>query len=1397
MSKRNDIKKVMIIGSGPIVIGQACEFDYSGTQACKALRECGYEIVLVNSNPATIMTDPAVADVTYIEPLNEERLEQIIAKERPDALLPNLGGQTGLNLAIELNKKGVLEKYGVQVIGVNLDAIERGEDRLIFKETMAKIGIDMPRSDIAYSVDEAVKISERLGFPLVVRPAYTMGGAGGGLVYNLDELKTIVARGLQASMTHQCLIEESILGWEELEVEVVRDATGAMISVCFIENVDPVGVHTGDSFCTAPMMTVPAAVQEDLQKKAWKIINTIGVIGGTNVQFARNPKDGRVVIIEINPRTSRSSALASKATGFPIALISAKLASGMTLSEIPYWRDGTLDKYTPSGDYVVVKFARWAFEKFKGVQDKLGTQMKAVGEVMSIGKNYKEAFQKAIRSLENGRMGLGFAKDFNAKTKDELLALLQDATSERHFVIYEALRKGATVEEVQAKTMMHRWFIEQSKELVELEEKLLAHKGAVPADELLVQAKKDGFADAYLAKILGVPEKAIRERRVALGVVERWEPVPVSGVENACYYFSTYADGVPAAPVPAGEKKKVMVLGGGPNRIGQGIEFDYCCCHAAMALRRMGYETIMVNCNPETVSTDYDTSDKLYFEPLTLEDVLAIYEHEKPEGVIVQFGGQTPLNLARKLADAGVKILGTSIDTIDTAEDRDLFRRMMAKLGIPMPEAGMAADIDQALEIAHSVGYPVMIRPSFVLGGRGMEVVYDDDSLREYVSKAIGVTEDAPLLIDRFLQNALECECDALCDGNDVFIPSVMEHIELAGIHSGDSACVIPPVHIPPKQYADIVDYTRKIAHELKVVGLMNMQYAIENGKVYVIEANPRASRTVPLDPDGGSGDGADDGQKASRPEPEALRRGNALRRQGSRDAFRQVPGSRSRARAGNALHGRSARHRAGFRHGVLQGAGSRGNVPAHVGNGARFHRREKRPGARNRPRLRLARLPHQGDGGNLRVLLEKRHSLRADQKAARRPSEHRRRHREPGNRAHREHARRQAFPHRRFLHPQKRDQAPHPVFHDARRRLRGRAGHRRGQGGNGRRGVAPVPPREARRESLTAFARRAFPKKRAFPPRAGAPFFFVFAKAGTPRQNFLRHEKNVSSLRFEIRRRAPCRARGGNASFRVDGRGRQAQAGGEGARRGGGARGGGGVVPRIPRLERSSAPRRNGKHLPRKHHALLRRRRRRVRKMPLFLPAGDERRLAAKIRLGKEIQNELGVLHALRPARRRQGAAVRREGRLFAGLPALRHVRDFPFSRRGNHRDFPQRLRVVERAQTHVGRRAGPLRRRRKKPRDAIRRSVAFPHAGQPPHPVFRQSAKAALRGERRASRDADVVEAGLRFSRFARAFGKNRRERERQGQNQMRGRRKARPGIFARRAHRIPLRAEIEGNR
>ncbi|MCL1856030.1 MAG: carbamoyl-phosphate synthase large subunit [Kiritimatiellaeota bacterium] len=847
--QRRDIKKVLIIGSGPIVIGQACEFDYSGTQACKALRSLGYEIVLVNSNPATIMTDPVVADVTYIEPLNVERLEQIIAKERPDALLPNLGGQTGLNMSMALNKAGILEKYGVKVIGVNLDAIERGEDRLVFKSLMTELGIDTPKSGIATTLDEAEKLATDIGFPLVIRPAYTMGGAGGGFAYNMEELRLIAARGLALSMTSQILVEESIKGWEELEYEVVRDAKNQMICVCTIENIDPVGVHTGDSFCSAPMLTIPPHLVKKFEQMSFKIIEAIGVIGGTNVQWAHNPQTGRIVIIEINPRTSRSSALASKATGFPIALVSAKLAAGLTLDEIPYWRDGTLEKYTPSGDYVVLKFARWAFEKFKAVEDKLGTQMKAVGEVMSIGKHYKEALQKAIRGLENGRSGFGFAKDFNQKSLDELLQMLREASSETHFILYEALRKGATDEQVFKACAIKAYFVGQMRELVQLEEKLLAHKGQLPPDDLLAQAKKDGFADKYIAKLLSIKEKTVRERREKLGVVETWHKVPVSGVEDKCYYYSTYNGESTQADVNrlTSTSKKVMILGGGPNRIGQGIEFDYCCCHAAFALREMGYETIIVNCNPETVSTDYDTSTRLYFEPVTVEDVLQIYRRENPIGVIVQFGGQTPLNTARELEEAGVKILGTSIDSIDIAEDRDLFRHRMETLGIPMPESGMAVNIDEALALAGKIGYPLMIRPSFVLGGRGMEVIYDEAQLREYVAKAVGVTPDRPLLLDRFLRDALECEADAISDGNDVFIPAVMEHIELAGIHSGDSACVIPPVSIPENCLKTIQDYTQKIAKDLKVCGLMNMQYAIEDGKVYVLEANPRASRTVPL----------------------------------------------------------------------------------------------------------------------------------------------------------------------------------------------------------------------------------------------------------------------------------------------------------------------------------------------------------------------------------------------------------------------------------------------------------------------------------------------------------------------------------------------------------------------
>jgi len=844
MPRRNDIKKVMIIGSGPIVIGQACEFDYSGTQACKALRGLGYEIVLVNSNPATIMTDPGMADVTYIEPLNLDRMIQIVEKERPDALLPNLGGQSGLNLSSELARSGVLDKYGVKIIGVEASAIERGEDRIAFKETMNRLGIEMPRSEAVYNIEDAERVAAELGYPVVVRPAYCMGGTGGGLVYNVKELRTVAGRGIAASIIGQVLIEESVLGWEELELEVVRDAKNQMITVCFIENVDAMGVHTGDSYCTAPMLTIAPELQQRLQEYSYRIVEAIRVIGGTNIQFAHNPEDGRVVVIEINPRTSRSSALASKATGFPIALISSKLAAGLTLDEIPYWREGTLEKYTPSGDYVVVKFARWAFEKFKDAEDKLGTQMRAVGEVMSIGKTYKEAFQKAIRSLENGRYGLGFAKDFHEKSRDDLMKMLSQPTSERQFIMYEALRKGVSVGELYRKTYIKAWFIQQMKELVQLEEQILQYKGKLPPDSLLVEAKKDGFADRYLSQLLGVKEKEIRQKRIALGIVEGWEPVPVSGVENAAYYFSTYN-----APdsTTSSNRRKVMVLGGGPNRIGQGIEFDYCCVHAAFTLRDEGYETIMVNCNPETVSTDYDTSDKLYFEPLTVEDVLSIYHKEKPEGIIVQFGGQTPLNIANELAEAGVKILGTSPETIDLAEDRDRFRKLMKELDIPMPESGMASNLEEALLVAHRIGYPLIVRPSYVLGGRGMEIVHDEEMLKEYVAAAVDVTPDRPILIDKFLENAIEAEADAVSNGADVIVPAIMEHIELAGVHSGDSACVLPPITIPEKHINTINDYTRKIARELNVVGLMNIQYAIAKDVVYVLEANPRASRTVPL----------------------------------------------------------------------------------------------------------------------------------------------------------------------------------------------------------------------------------------------------------------------------------------------------------------------------------------------------------------------------------------------------------------------------------------------------------------------------------------------------------------------------------------------------------------------
>ena len=844
MAQREDIKKILIIGSGPIIIGQACEFDYSGTQACKTLRNAGYEVVLVNSNPATIMTDPAMADHTYIEPLTIDRITAVIDKERPDALLPNLGGQTALNLASELNEKGILKQFDVEVIGVDLEAIARGEDRIIFKETMGKIGVPVAKSEPVYTVEEAEKVAAEMGYPVVLRPAYTMGGTGGGIVYNIEELRDVIKRGLAASLINQVLVEECVLGWEELELEVVRDKNGKKITVCFIENVDPMGVHTGDSFCVAPMLTVPQAVQDRLQDYSYRILDAIGVTGGTNVQFAHNREDDRVIVIEINPRTSRSSALASKATGFPIASVSTKLATGVTLEELPYWRKGSLDQYEPYGDYVVVKFARWAFEKFPQAKDKLGTQMKAVGEVMSIGKNFKEAYQKAVRSLEIGRSGLGRDKKLEVIPTSDLKAAIVNGNSIRFFQIYELLRRGVEPSEIVKLTRITPYFIEQMKELADLDNKLDGYTWDTLPDDVLKEAKASGFSDKYLAAAYGVQEKSIRERRIKLNLVSTFHKVLVSG-DTAEYYYSTY-NGTPDE-VAVSPNKKIMIIGGGPNRIGQGIEFDYTCVHAAFAIRDAGYESIMINCNPETVSTDFDTADKLYFEPITVEDVLTIYDKEKPAGIIVQFGGQTPLNIAQALKDAGCNILGTQPEGIRLAEDREYFRERMIALNIKQPESGTGRSLEEAIELGRKIGYPVMVRPSFVLGGRGMEIIYDEETLKRYAVEAIQVSPEYPMLIDRFLDNAIEAEVDALSDGTDTFVATVMEHIELAGIHSGDSACSIPPVSILPKHIKTIEEHADAIAKDFKVNGILNVQFAICDDEVYIIEANPRASRTVPI----------------------------------------------------------------------------------------------------------------------------------------------------------------------------------------------------------------------------------------------------------------------------------------------------------------------------------------------------------------------------------------------------------------------------------------------------------------------------------------------------------------------------------------------------------------------
>uniref|UniRef100_A0A7C3RHF5 Carbamoyl phosphate synthase large chain n=2 Tax=Archaeoglobus fulgidus TaxID=2234 RepID=A0A7C3RHF5_ARCFL len=853
MPKREDIKKIMVIGSGPIVIGQAAEFDYSGSQACKALREEGYEVVLVNSNPATIMTDPEMADRVYIEPLDAEIVAKIIERETPDALLPTLGGQTALNLAVQLTEMGVLENYGVELIGAKFEAIKKAEDRELFKESMRKIGLDVPRSDVASDVAEALAIADEIGYPVVIRPAFTLGGTGGGIAYNREELKEIASRGLKMSLINQVLIEEGVLGWKEFELEVMRDLADNVVIICSIENFDPMGVHTGDSITVAPAQTLTDAEYQYLRDAAIKIIREIGVeTGGSNIQFAVNPENGRVVAIEMNPRVSRSSALASKATGFPIAKIAAKLAVGYTLDEIP--NDITKEtpaSFEPTIDYVVVKIPRFAFDKFPTADPVLGSQMKSVGEVMAIGRTFEEALQKAIRSLEIGRYGLGCDGKDREVTMDEIRNGLRYPNANRVFYIRYALQKGMSVEEIYELTKIDPWFIDKIRNLVEFEKKLkqIAKRmkiSEVPKD-ILKKAKELGYSDRQLATIFKTTEREVRKVRKEKGVMAVYKMVDTCAAEfeaKTPYYYSTYEDENEAL---RSDRKKVMILGAGPNRIGQGIEFDYCCVHAVFSLKDEGYETIMVNCNPETVSTDYDTSDRLYFEPITHEDVMNIYENEQPEGVIVQFGGQTPLNIARELEKSGAKILGTSVDSIDIAEDRERFAALLKKLNIPQPENGIAYSVEEAKEIARKIGFPVLVRPSYVLGGRAMEIIYDEETLERYITEALEVSPEKPILIDRFLEDAIEVEVDALCDGEEVVIGGIMEHIEEAGVHSGDSACVLPPVSLDDATISTIVNYTRKIALALNVIGLINIQYAVKDGKVYVLEANPRASRTVPF----------------------------------------------------------------------------------------------------------------------------------------------------------------------------------------------------------------------------------------------------------------------------------------------------------------------------------------------------------------------------------------------------------------------------------------------------------------------------------------------------------------------------------------------------------------------
>jgi len=854
MPKRTDIKKILIISSGPIVIGQACEFDYSGSQACKALREEGYETVLVNSNPATIMTDPGMADRTYIEPLDAEFIEKIIAKERPDALLPTLGGQTGLNMGFFLSKAGILKKYGVEVIGADADAIERAEDREKFKETMASIGLAVPESGIAITVEEGIALGEKLGFPLILRPAFTMGGQGGSCVYNVEELKKGLEFGLEISPLHQILVEQSVLGWKEIEFEVIRDCKDNVIIVTSMENIDPMGVHTGDSIVVAPAQTCTTEELVDLENWCRKIIRAVGINGGgTNIQFAVNPDNGQVVIIEINPRVSRSSALASKATGFPIARIAAKLAIGLSLDEIVNQVTGkTYAYFEPTVDYAVFKVCRFAFEKFPDADPILTTSMKAVGEAMSIGRNFKESLQKGIRSLEYRRFGLGAdGRDVPpelAADKELIKQKLIFPNADRIFWLRYAIKAGMTDREIYELSKIDPWFVHQIREITEMEDKVAKFKLKEIPDELLLEAKGLGFSDRQIAFLTKSDEVAVYEHRKLKGIKPKYKLVDTCGGEfdpEKPYFYSTYDKGPDECR--ATKKKKIMVLGGGPNRIGQGIEFDYCCCHASFAIKEEGYESIMVNSNPETVSTDFDTSTRLYFEPLTREDVLHIVEAEKPEGVIIQFGGQTPLNLAKQLEDAGVSLLGTSVDSIDRAEDRKRFKALIKKLKLNQPDNGTAVNFAEAKKIARKISYPVLVRPSYVLGGRAMVIVYDENDLEEYMEKAVFASPERPVLVDKFLEDAVEVDVDCVSDGKDTVICGIMEHIEEAGIHSGDSACALPTFSLSKSILEEIRKASHALSKELKVKGLMNIQYAVKGSTLYVLEVNPRASRTVPF----------------------------------------------------------------------------------------------------------------------------------------------------------------------------------------------------------------------------------------------------------------------------------------------------------------------------------------------------------------------------------------------------------------------------------------------------------------------------------------------------------------------------------------------------------------------